>query len=163
MAENNNDRQVNITGWLKWPNLAKANDMSGKFQVDVTKLSPADLKKLKSVGIIARDGADKDKSDPDAGMYITPKAGRMVPVVDSKLNPLSLTEIENIGNDTTAEVSVRAYDYTYKGKSGVGAGLQGIKVDEMVEYSAATMFEPSDSGYVAAAGSTEGSADDVPF
>ena len=159
MADNSDDRQVQITGKLKWANLAKTNDMSGKFQVDVTELSAADVKALKSIGIVARDGKDKEKPDPEAGMYITPKAGRMVTVVDSKLNPLSLSDIESIGNGTLAQVSVRAYDYTYKGKSGVGAGLQGVKIKEMVEYSGASMFEADESGYVASASSTG----DAPF
>ena len=160
MAENSNDRQVQITGKLKWASLSEANKMSGKFQVDGSELSASDVKKLKGVGIEARDGADKEKPDPEAGMYITPKAGRMVTVVDTKLNPLSLPEIDSIGNGTTAQVSVRAYDYTYKGKSGVGAGLQGIKVTDMVEYSATSMFKPDETGYVASAAAT---ADDVPF
>jgi hypothetical protein len=73
-------------------------------------------------------------------------------------------------------VIIKPYEWNFKGKSGIGCGLQAIQIDKLKEYSgAADMFGDVKGGYEApvkepvAAGTgdmfkdTDGTDDDVPF
>lgn len=151
-------RQVVIEGVLEWAHLAKPNEMSGKFQVDVCQLDKSAIKELKAAGLEVQDGAKKGKEGK--GFYVTPKATRPVTIVDSMKNSLDCADA--IGNGTKAKVAIRAFDYNYKGKSGVGAGLQAIQVLNLVEYSAAGMFDEED-GYTAPQPAMAGGAETDPF
>ena len=137
-------KQVIVEGILEWAHLAKANEMSGKYQVDVCQLDKKAVKALEAAGLVVQDGAAKGKENK--GQYVTPKATRPVTVVDSKKNTFS--DLEAIGNGTRAKVAIRAFPYNFKGKEGVGAGLQAIQILELKEYSNLAMFSEED-GFVA--------------
>ena len=151
-------KQAVIKGVLEWAHLAKPNEMSGKFQVDVCQLDKDTVKQLKALGLEVQDGKAKGKEGK--GFYVTPKATRPVTIVDAKKNSIDVAE--SIGNGTTAKVAIRAFDYNYKGKSGVGAGLQAIQIIELVEYSQSSMFDEED-GYTAQKPVTAGGAETDPF
>lgn len=151
-------KQVVVKGVLEWANLDKPNEMSGKYQVDVCQLDKDAVKALRGVGIEVQDGKAKGKEKK--GFYVTPKATRPVTIVDAKKNSMDVAD--SVGNGTTANVAVRAFDYSYKGKTGVGAGLQAIQVIELVEYSQSSMFDEED-GYIAPQPAAAGGADTVPF
>lgn len=152
------NKQLVVEGVLEWAHLEKPNEMSNKFQVDVCQLSKDAVKELKAAGLDVQDGAKKGKEGK--GFYITPKATRPVTIVDSMKNSLACAG--SIGNGTEAKVAVRPFDYNYKGKSGVGVGLQAIQILKLVEYSAAGMFE-EESGYTAPQPVAAGGAETDPF
>lgn len=137
-------KQVIVEGTLEWAHLAKTNEMSGKYQVDVCQLDKKSVKALEDAGLIVQDGKAKGKESK--GRYVTPKATRPVTVVDSKKN--TFEDLEAIGNGTKAKVAIRAFPYNFKGKEGIGAGLQAIQILELMEYSNLSMFEEED-GFVA--------------
>jgi hypothetical protein len=136
--------QAVVDGTLEWAHLTpgKPNDMSGKYQVDVCNLTAKAVKALKDIGLTIQDG--KNKGKPEKGHYITPKATKPVTIVDSKRNPF--TGEERIGNGTTARVAVRAFAYNFKGKDGIGAGLQALQILDLKEYNPAAMFS-EEEGY----------------
>ena len=138
-------QQIVVDGTLEWAHLTpgKPNEMSGKYQVDVCNLDTKTVKALKEVGLTVQDG--KEKGKPEKGNYITPKATKPITVVDSKRNMFS--DEGRIGNGTKARVAVRAFPYNFKGKEGVGAGLQAIQILDLKEYSPAAMFS-DEEGYV---------------
>lgn len=139
-------KQVVVDGTLEWAHLTpgKPNEMSGKYQVDVCNLDAKNVKLLKGVGLIVQDGKDRDKAEK--GMYITPKATRPITIVDSKRNPFQGED--RIGNGTKARVAVRAFPYNFKGKEGIGAGLQALQILELQEYNPTSMFT-EEEGYEA--------------
>ena len=149
------NRQVNIGGTLMWPSLLKPAEMSGKHEVVITMISDDDAAKLRAVGLEPRTRDDK----PDYGTYMTPKSGRPPAVVDGNKDPYSLEEIESVGNGTKAKVIIRAFDYDYKGKVGVGAGLQAIQIkrDDLISYDPSAGFE------VIGETAPDPKTDDVPF
>ena len=65
---------------------------------------------IKAIGLEGslRDGAKKNP-DPEAGIFITPKANVMVPAVDSKLKHLPIEALKEIGNGTVAMVAIHSY------------------------------------------------------
>lgn len=140
-------KQEVIKGVLEWAHLTpgKPNDLSGKYQVDVCQLDSDTVKKLKKLGLDVQDGSKKGKAEK--GHYVTPKATRPVTVVDSKRN--TFEAIDSIGNGTVANVAIRAFPYNFKGKEGIGCGLQAIQILDLKEYSPAGMFGDED-GFVGA-------------
>lgn len=139
-------KQAVVEGVLEWAHLTpgKPNEMSGKYQVDICKLDKAAIKTLEGIGLEVQDGAAKGKKEK--GFYVTPKATRPVMIVDSLRNPFD--KAESIGNGTRAKVAIRSFQYNYKGKQGIGAGLQAIQILNLVEYNPAGMFN-EEEGYVA--------------
>ena len=139
-------KQAIIEGVLEWAHLqpGKPNELSGKYQCDVCQLPAPTVKKLKGLGLEVQDGAKKGK--PDKGFYVTPKATKPVTIVDSKKNPFE--GAERIGNGSEAKVAIRAFPYNFKGKEGIGCGLQAIQILKLNEYSPAGMFDEED-GFVA--------------
>lgn len=128
---------------LYWACLHEVSRFSEKYEVKATNLSKADEKKLKALGLKVMDG--KEKGKPEMGMYITAKANRPVPVVDSKRN--TIADCSNIGNGTIANVCVSAFNYDHPtGGKGVGCGLQAVQIVELVEYSKGAVFE-EEEGY----------------
>ena len=144
MAESNNKYHKIRGCTLYWAHLAKPNDRSNKFQVNCTNLSKDDVKALKLLGLTVHDGKEKGKGE--MGMYVIAKATRAVQVVDSKKN--SIDELESVGNGTIANVIISAYEYPDHGNgAGVGCGLQGVQITNLVEFSVGGGFE-EEEGYV---------------
>ena len=150
MAEKKNTYHKIRNCTLYWAHLATPNDKSKKFQVNCTNLSKDDVTALKKLGLNVTDGKEKGKAE--MGMYVIAKATRPVQVVDAKRN--TIEDLSGIGNGTIAHVIINAYDYPDHGNgAGVGCGLQGVQIIEMVEYAAGGGFE-EEEGFV---------ADDVAF
>ena len=151
-------KQLVIEGVLEWAHLAKPNEMSKKYQVDVCRLDKDTVKALKAAGLDVQDGEKKGKEGK--GFYVTPKATLPITIVDAMKNSLDCAD--SIGNGTKAKVAIRPFDYNYKGKTGVGAGLQAIQILDLVEYSQSAMFDEED-GYTGSKPVTAGGAETDPF
>mgnify|MGYP003134071510 CR=1 FL=1 len=152
MSKNTQDRQVVVQGKVMWQSLDKPNELSGKHQIDLCQLDKDAVKALEATGLEVRDGGAKK---PDHGKYITPKANRQVVMVDANKDAWDMEKL--LGNGTLVNCAVRAYDYDYKGKKGVAAGLQAIQVLEHISYDPAASFQKEEA-YI-----TAPSEDDVPF
>ena len=155
---------IRITGVkIMWAKLGTPSEMSNKYQVDLVELDEDTVKTLEKAGINVRDGADKKHPAPEIGKYVVASATRPVPVIDAKRN--AIHELDSIGNGSIANVVVKPYDWTFKGKSGVGCGLQAVQFEEEPkEYSgAADMFDDVKGGYEAPPKKDVLAEDEIPF
>ena len=145
MAEKKNTYHKIRNCTIYCAHLAKPNEKSKKFQVNCTNLSKEDVTALKGLGLTVTDGKEKGKAE--MGMYVIAKATRPVSVVDAKRN--TIDNLEGVGNGTIANVIINAYEYPDHGNgAGVGCGLQGVQITEMVEYAVGGGFD-EEEGYVA--------------
>jgi len=127
-----------INATLFWPNLAKRNDMSGKYQVDICQLSDAAVEKLEEMGIEVREGDGKKE---DQGFYVTCKSDYPIEAVNTEGDKIAG---EMVGNGTTAAVAVTTYDWKFKGKEGRSLGIAKLVVKELEVFEGAEAIELSD-------------------
>ena len=131
-----------VTGIAQWASLAKPNDLSEKYQIDVCHLSEADVNQLEKQGVtnVHEETSRADDKEP-RGNYITmrsnavSKTGKILPppdVVDAKKKPLPRGVL--VGNGSKVNVVYDTFDWTYKKKAGISAGLRIVQVIELVEY-----------------------------
>ena len=109
---------------LFWPFLHKKNDLAGKYTVDISGLTKDHIKSIKNVGLSERVRTKED----DRGMFMTCKSNFPPKVMDKTKENV---DPSIIGNGTTADVKVQAYDGKY---AGFFAGIAAVKVKELVEY-----------------------------
>jgi hypothetical protein len=116
--------------------------MSGKFQIDVCNLSDADVAQLEKQGVsnIRFEGERDDDYEP-RGHFLTlrsnavSKAGDNLDppkVVDALKKPLPRGVL--VGNGSTVKVVYDPFEWTYKNKAGVSAGLRIVQVIELVKF-----------------------------
>lgn len=116
--------QIKIRATVMWAFLDKPNEMSGKFQVDLCELSDKAVQGLEALGI-------EVKSKEGKGSYITCKSQRPIFAFDDGGSQLNGTIV---GNGSKAACLVNTYDWTFKGKKGVGAGIQKLVITDLKEY-----------------------------
>ena len=116
-----------VRGTAMWPRVFEGypNELSQKYQVDVCHLDEDTVSELEDVGVSI-------KNDEDRGNYITAKATRPPRVMDAAKRSWSSDNL--IGNGSTIKISAKPYEWQFKGKSGVGLGLNQLMVIEHVEY-----------------------------
>lgn len=121
------NKPITIATTLNWAFLDKVNGLSGKYQVDLSELSPAAVEAVEMMGIPVGNKADK-------GDYITAKSTHPIRVYDT--NSQEIKGI-TVGNGTKAKVVLSGYGWVGPtGKKGVSATLHKIVITDMVEYEA---------------------------
>lgn len=127
---------IPVNAELYWTCYEQKNEMSGKYQVDVCRLSDAAQAALSKEGMNVRNKGD------ERGAFVTCKS----------TNPMRLyfdtgEQITGlaVGNGTKATVSLSPYEWEFKGKKGVSPSAKRIVVKELIEYAAAD--EDIDSDY----------------
>jgi ketopantoate hydroxymethyltransferase len=118
-------KPVCIEATLMWPFLNKPNDMSGKYQVDLTNLSDKAVKALEDMGISVRNKEGK-------GFYITAKSNHEIKALDKNGDQV----MAHIGNGTKAVCVMGSYSWTFKNKKGVSPSLKKLVITDLVTYSA---------------------------
>lgn len=122
-----NNKPITIATTLNWAFLDKVNGLSGKYQVDLSELSPAAVEALEMMGIPVRNKADR-------GDYITAKSTHPIRVYDTDSNEIKGV---SVGNGTKAKVVLSGYEWKNPaGKKGVSATLIKVVITDMVEYEA---------------------------
>jgi len=111
---------------IMWAQLAKVNDMSGKFQVNLCNLSDAAAKALEELGI-------STLNKEGMGNYITCKSNTPMKAFDTEGDEIS----ELIGNGSKAKAVVKPYEWTYKNKKGISPSLVKLVITDLVEYASA--------------------------
>lgn len=121
---NDQVKPVTIGATVMWAQLTTQNELSGKYQIDLTRLSNPATLALEGMGI-----ATKDKEGMDT--YITVKSNRPM----KAYNP-SGDEIpgEIIGNGSKVRAVIGAYDWTFSGKKGRSPSILKLVVDELEVY-----------------------------
>lgn len=120
-------KPVKIQAEIMWAFLDQPNEMSGKYQVDLCNLSRGAVETLEGMGIPVHSKADK----PEKGFYITAKsATRPIKATDTDGNKIEA----KIGNGSKGIALINPYPYSYKGKKGVGAGINALTITDLVVY-----------------------------
>lgn len=110
---------------LHWPFLNKPNDMSGKYQVDIGKLSSKAVDALSAMSIQVRNKGD------DRGNYVTVKSNH--PIMPA-FSGMDAVDSSLIGNGSKANVAVKPYHWDFKGKTGVSPSLVKMLITEVAVY-----------------------------
>jgi hypothetical protein len=117
-------KPVRIEATLMWPFLDKPNDMSGKYQVDLTNLSEKAVRALEDMGITVRNKEGK-------GFFITAKSNHTIKALDKNGDEV----LAHIGNGTKAICVLGAYSWSFKNKKGVSPSLKKLVITDLVTYS----------------------------
>lgn len=118
--------RFSIKSTVFWAYLDKENDLSGKFQVDLSQLSDAAVDKLTEEGLSVM-----NKSD-ERGSYVTSKSKYPIFAYDKDGNRIT----DPIGNGSTATVLVEPYPWKFKGKEGVSLSIVKLRIDDLEIYEA---------------------------
>lgn len=119
---------IKIKAEIMWAFLAKKNDMSEKYQVDLCQLSEKAVEALEKLGINV---AYKDGK----GHYITCKSTNPIRIFDD-----GGAELDNemaLGNGSEANATIGIYEWEFKNKKGVSPTLRKLVITKVVEYAAA--------------------------
>ena len=122
---------------ISWPHLASP---STKFNADGTyevlaEVSDADATTLREKGITVK--SEDGKNTTTFRKKAKNKKGEDMSrpqVVHADLSELSTNEMRSIGNGTECNIRLRFYDWTFNGRSGTSAVLEGIQITKLVAY-----------------------------
>jgi hypothetical protein len=123
-------KPVTVKATVMWCNHNKLNEMSNKYQLELTNLSENAVKALEGIGLEVRKREDK----PEKGFYITCKSVRQMDKIFDKTGA-SLIDVA-IGNGSTGTAVVGTYDWAFKNKKGLSASLIKMTIDNLVAYDA---------------------------
>ena len=123
-------KPVTLKATVMWCNHNKVNEMSEKYQLELTNLSDNAVKALEGIGLEVRKREDK----PEKGFYITCKSVRQMDKIFDKTGA-SLIDVA-IGNGSTGTAVVGTYDWAFKNKKGLSASLIKMTIDNLVAYDA---------------------------
>jgi hypothetical protein len=123
-------KPVTVKATVMWCNHNKVNEMSSKYQLELTNLSENAVKALEGIGLEVRKREDK----PEKGFYITCKSVRQMDKIFDKTGA-SLIDVA-IGNGSTGTAVVGTYEWAFKNKKGLSASLIKMTIDNLVAYDA---------------------------
>ena len=123
--QNHNPLKIEATAF--WFSFLEKNEMSDKYQVDISELSEEHVDRLEGMGVSV-----KNKGD-DRGYFVTAKSTNKQPHVE---DVEGFTVTKPVGNGSKCTFIVKPYDYNFKGKTGVSLGLSKARVNDLVRYEA---------------------------
>ena len=131
---------------VMWASVHEVNEMSGKYQVDAINLNKKQVKSLEAEGIEVQ---TCDRDEDNRGQFVTLKSTRPIKVVDMSKAPLT----DLVGNGSVCNIAWNPFDWKFKKKTGISAGLQALQVVNLVTYESGGVDEFDE----------EDSDDDIPF
>lgn len=114
---------VKIKANVMWAFMTRVNEMSNKYQLDLTNLSDAAAKALEEMGI-------EVKEKEGHGKYITCKSAKPLRAFDEEGKEIE----EDIGNGSKAKAIISSYEWKYKNKKGVSPSLKKLVITDLVMY-----------------------------
>lgn len=124
-----------IKGTAFWCMPNTQNRLSGKYEMDLSRLDEQTVKALKSAGVSVQfDNKTPIDSPDNKGAYIKVRSYSPVRVVDMENN--EIPPQLKIGNGSIVHAAIKTEEWVHKdsGRSGVRAKWLGLKVQELVEY-----------------------------
>ena len=122
-------KPVKVQAEIMWAFLDQPNQLSGKYQVDLCNLSKGAVETLESMGVSVRTKPDQ----PEKGHYITAKSVNFpITTVDTDGNAVT----GKVGNGSKGIALLKPYEYTFKGKKGVGIGINKLVITDLKLYEA---------------------------
>lgn len=122
-------KPITIQADVYWAFLNEPNQMSGKYQVDLCNLSKDAVEKLSSLGINVK----RNENKPEQGYFITAKSAKY-PIFAVDSDGKALPESVKVANGSKAVALVKPYQYNFKGKTGVSAGVSKLIIKELIAY-----------------------------
>lgn len=110
---------------IYWAFLTRRNEMSNKYQVDISQLTQKQVEGLAAMGIEVANKGD------DRGFYVTCKSEYSIDAYDTDG---SLLRGDTVGNGSKADVVVTPYEWSWKNKKGVSLGVNKLVITELEEY-----------------------------
>jgi hypothetical protein len=132
----NLEKPIKVEAEVQWAFFNKKNEMSGKFQVDLTNLSDNAVQALTDAGLEPRSREDK----PEKGWFITAKSNYEIKPVDKNGN--EITDI--VGNGSKAIALIKPYEWSWKNKKGVSPSLVKIIINDLKVYNSEETAEEED-------------------
>jgi len=130
-------KPLKVQAEIMWAFLDTPNQLSGKYQVDLCNLTKGAIDALKSMGVEVRSKSDQ----PEKGMFITAKSVNYpIKTEDTDGNPIA----GKVGNGSKGIALLKPYEYSYKGKKGVGVGINKLVVTDLVVYEGETVTATDD-------------------
>lgn len=117
--------QIVVNADVMWAMLDKVNDLSGKYQLDLTQLSDGAVAALEAQGVNVRFKEDR-------GSYITCKSTHVIKAVTAEGESL---EGVKIGNGSKAVAVITTFEWKFKNKTGVSPSLKNLVIKELVTFS----------------------------
>lgn len=171
-----NDKFLVLTGKAYWAHVRIPNEMSGKYQLDLT-VDSKTAKDLESKGILVKNrktGKNVKTTDPEdkIGDFVTlirgaenKKTGESLApplVVDS--SKLVMDKNVLIGNGSLVKVKTNIFDWTFKGKKGKSLGLNVVQVLDLVKYENKLLEGlKEENGYKTEETTSSQDDDEIPF
>jgi|TARA_R110000803_G_scaffold114467_1_gene182946 hypothetical protein len=119
-----NAKPVAVNGTLFWASLQSKNELSGKFQVDVSNLSDAAVEALEGMGLPVRNKAD------DRNNFITCKSVNPIKAYDAHGEEVGSL----VGNGSAATAMIGFFDWKFQQKAGRSPSLLKLKINDLVSY-----------------------------
>ena len=132
----NLEKPVKFEAEVQWAFFNKKNEMSGKYQVDLTNLSENAVKALTDAGLEPRNREDK----PEKGWFITAKSNYEIKPVDKAGNEIT----DAVGNGSKAVALIKPYEWSWKNKKGVSPSLVKLIITDLQVYRADQAVEEED-------------------
>ena len=132
----NLEKPLKFEAEVQWAFFNKKNEMSGKYQVDLTNLSENAVKALTDAGLEPRNREDK----PEKGWFITAKSNYEIKPVDKAGNEIT----DAVGNGSKAVALIKPYEWSWKNKKGVSPSLVKIIITDLQVYNADQAVEEED-------------------
>jgi len=130
-------KPVKVIGQIFWARHDTPYD-DGRYGVDIGFLSEKAIEKLQEEALL--DVKYKDGSE-EQQHYVTCRSNHPIKMVDMEGNPVK----GRIGNHSECIAIVSPYEYTFKNKKGVGAGVRSpIVVTKLIPYAPKSSPEMDD-------------------
>lgn len=130
-------KPIKVQADIMWAFLDTPNQLSGKYQVDLCNLTKGAVDALKGMGVNVLSKSEQ----PEKGQYITAKSVNY-PIKTEDVNGAPITA--KVGNGSKGIALLKPYEYSYKGKKGVGIGINKLIVTDLVVYEGADATETAD-------------------
>jgi len=122
----NIEKPIKIEAEVQWAFFTTKNEMSGKYQVDLTNLSTGAVEALQSAGLEPRQREDK----PEKGWFITAKSNYEIEPLTKSGEKIT----EAVGNGSKAVAIIKPYEWSWKNKKGVSPSLMKITITDLKVY-----------------------------
>jgi|TARA_R110002167_G_scaffold543_6_gene2453 hypothetical protein len=116
---------------LFWANLQQRNELSGKYQVNLSNLSSG------AVAALEERGLNVNNKNDDQGSYIVTKSQNPIKAYNTSGDEI----MGNVGNGSKAKVAISYFDWEFSGKKGRSPSLIKLIVTDLEEYESANVAD----------------------
>ena len=130
-------KSANVRATIMWAATRKVNDLSGKYQMDLTNLSDNAVNALESLGLNVTFNDDKQH-------FVTCKSTR--PFIIKDADGANMADV-NIGNGSLAVANVGTFEWSFKNKRGISPTLHRLVITDLETFDEGEDEEDFDVDY----------------